>query len=67
MESQQLKQKVLTFDSAAAGQGGTSVLTSEEESVSVDTPGGHEAEDVIRDILVLCDRLIHLVVLSRRS
>ena len=42
--------------------GGTEVLTSTPEDVSVDTPGGHEAEDLIRDILFLQERLIHLIV-----
>ena len=58
MGSHQLKQEQLF----AERPGGTEVLTSEEESVSVDTPGGHEAEDLIRDILFLSDRLIHLLV-----
>ena len=43
-------------------QGGNVVLTREEESVSVGTPGGHEAEALIFEIIGLCDKLIHLVV-----
>ena len=48
----------------AERQGGTAVLTSEGESVSVDTPGGHEAEDLIRDIVFLSERLIKYLVIS---
>jgi len=36
-------------------------LTVIGEGVSVDTPRGHEAEDTINDIIVLMDRLIHIV------
>ena len=46
----------------AERQGGTAVLTSEQKDVSVDTQGGDEAEDIIRDIIFLSEKLIHLVV-----
>ena len=59
--SHQLNQEKLF----AGRQGESTVLTSEEESVSVNTPGGQEAEDIIRDVLVLSDRLIHLVLQGR--
>ena len=47
-------------------QGGSTVLTLEEEVRSLEQASRHEAEDVIRDILVLTDRLIHLVIHGRR-
>ncbi len=48
-------------------QGGTAVLTLGEESVSVDTPRGHEAEDTIRDIILLSERLIQVLVRSQEE
>ena len=42
-------------------QGGSAVLTSGEKSVSVDIRRGQEAEDTIRDIVFLSERLISLV------
>ena len=51
--------------SRADRQGEIVGLTVGEEGVSVDTPRGHEAEDIIRDILYLSERLIHLLVKER--
>ena len=48
--------------SEAGGQGCTTALTSEDEDVTLREARGHEAEDVIRDIVFLCDKLIHLIV-----
>ena len=56
--------QVLDFAPRADGPGGTTALTEPPESVSVDTPGGHEAEDLVRDIIFLSERLIHHVVRS---
>ena len=47
-------------------QGGSAGLTDEGKGVSVDTPRGHEAEDIIRDIIYLSERLIHLLVKEER-
>jgi len=54
-------QQVNQLDFEPAGQGGTKVLTLEEESVTLWVARGHEAEDVIRDIILLTERLVHLV------
>ena len=50
------------MDSEATDEAHSMGLTSEGKSVSVGTPGGHEAEDIVRDIIYLSDRLIHLLV-----
>ena len=49
-------------DLLAERQDGTMGLTSGDEAGTLRLTRGHEAEDVIRDILVLTDRLIHLIV-----
>ena len=46
----------------AEQQGGTAELTSDDEYVTLRVARGHEAEDIIRDIVFMCDRLIHLIV-----
>ena len=46
---------------SAERPGGTAVLTPEGESVTVDGQGGHEAEDLINEVVLLTNRLIHLI------
>ena len=46
----------------AERQGGTAELTSGDEGSTLRVARRHEAEDVIRDIVFLCDKLIHLIV-----
>ena len=57
----------LLLDSTAKDEAQLVGLTSEDEDVSVDTPGGHEAETIIFEIIALCDKLIHLVVDSQEG
>ncbi len=61
MGSHRGKPSVNQLDFAADEQGGTAALTSEGKGVTLWVARGHEAEDVIRDIVFLTDRLIHLV------
>ncbi len=48
-------------------QGEIAGLTGEQKGVSVDTQRGQEAEDLVRDIIFISERLIHLIVEGGKS
>ena len=62
MEPHRGKPSVSVAGLGAGRPGGTAVLTYLGDGVSVDALGGHEAEDTIRDIVYLSQKLLTLVV-----